>query len=713
MHLKFLSLIAACGVAVSAATLTTLTPTANAADTPKAKDVPILAREVLFGNPDVGNLQLSPDGKFLAYLAPIDGIMNVHVAPIDQPTKGTPVTKDTKRGIRQYFWAYNNAQILYMQDDGGDENWKLHAVDVKTLADKDLTPFENILGEDGKPIMQPNGKPLRPTAEILASSHDFPNEIVIGLNNRNPELHDVYRLNTLTGEMTKVLENEGYVGFVVDGQYRVRLAMRFTPAMQLEIFQRDLSAKDATKSWKSFATIDGVDTETTRPIGFDKAGDWLYMSDSRGRNTGGLFAINMTTGEKKVIAEDAHADVGGLMVHPTTEAIQAVAFDYLRNEWTVLDKSIQVDLDYLKTVTTGDLNIVSRTTDDRAWLVASMLDNGPVKYYRYERDPKTSKAGKATYLFSNRKSLENATLASMKPIVIKSRDGLELVSYLTIPVQSDANNDGTPDQPVPLVLNVHGGPWARDSWGFDPESQWLANRGYACLQVNFRGSTGLGKSFVNAADKEWAGKMHDDLLDAVDWAVKNKITTSDKVAIMGGSYGGYATLVGLTFTPDVFACGVDIVGPSSIATLLENIPPYWAPFYPVLVNRVGDPSTKEGRAFLDSRSPLTKVDAIKKPLLIGQGANDPRVKQSEADQIVSAMTRKNIPVTYVLFPDEGHGFAKASNRLGFYAVTEAFLAQHLGGRAEPIGDAVAKSTAKIPVGAEGIPGLKVTDTKAK
>jgi dipeptidyl aminopeptidase/acylaminoacyl peptidase len=329
------------------------------------------------------------------------------------------------------------------------------------------------------------------------------------------------------------------------------------------------------------------------------------------------------------------------------------------------------------------------------------MDNGPVRFYLYDREPER----KATFLFTSQPELEKLPLVKMHPQIIKSRDGLELVSYLSLPKWSDPDGDGRPDQPVPLVLNVHGGPWARDEWGYDPEHQLLANRGYAVLAVNYRGSTGLGKDFLNKAQREWAGKMHDDLIDAVNWAVENKVAQKDKVAIMGGSYGGYATLVGLTFTPDVFACGVDIVGPSSLITLMENPPPYWASFMPVMKFRVGDWTTEEGRKFLQSRSPLNFVDKIKKPLLIGQGANDPRVKQAEADQIAKAMNEKKIPVTYVLFHDEGHGFARPENRFAFYAITEGFLAKHLGGRFEPIGGAFEGADFSVPSGKDGVPGL--------
>jgi dipeptidyl aminopeptidase/acylaminoacyl peptidase len=325
----------------------------------------------------------------------------------------------------------------------------------------------------------------------------------------------------------------------------------------------------------------------------------------------------------------------------------------------------------------------------------------PASAYLYDR-----KAGTITKLFDQRPALAKAPLVPMQSLELKARDGLTLISYLSLPPGSDTNGDGVPESPVPMVLNVHGGPWGRDTYGFDNEHQWLANRGYAVLSVNYRGSTGLGKGFVNASNKEWAGKMHDDLLDAVEWAVKQRVTTSDKVAIYGGSYGGYATLVGMTFTPDAFACGVDIVGPSNLATLLASIPPYWKSFYEEFAVRVGDPRTEEGKKLLADRSPISRVDAIKKPLLIAQGANDPRVKRAESDQIVKAMKDKNLPVTYVLYPEEGHGFAQPANRTSFYAIAEGFLSQCLGGRYQPVGDDFKGAKLEVLEGQQYVPGLE-------
>jgi dipeptidyl aminopeptidase/acylaminoacyl peptidase len=351
-------------------------------------------------------------------------------------------------------------------------------------------------------------------------------------------------------------------------------------------------------------------------------------------------------------------------------------------------------------VSEGDVEIVSRSLDDKRWIAAYFHDDAPTGFYLWDRAKK-----KATFLFSDRSALEGAKLAKMHPVVIKARDGLELVSYLSLPREFDASNSGKPKEPLPMVLFVHGGPWARDQWGLNGAHQWLANRGYAVLSVNFRGSTGFGKKFINAGDHEWAGKMHDDLLDAVKWATSEKIAEPGKVAIMGGSYGGYSTLIGLTFTPDVFACGVDIVGPSNLVTLLNSIPPYWTPMIAEFTHRVGDHRTEEGKKFLFERSALSRVDAIKKPLLIGQGANDPRVKQAESDQIVKAMQSKRLPVTYVLYPDEGHGFARPENRLSFFAVAEVFLAQHLGGKYLPYGEDFQNSSITVPAGTEHVFGL--------
>jgi len=652
--------------------------TTKAAAPTRMEDVPLIPRKAFFGNPEKARARISPDGKQLAYVAPVDGVLNVWVGPADKPDAAKPITFDKHRGIINYFWAFTNKHILYVQDKNGDEDNHVYAVNLADNSVKDLTPIEKI------------------AAQIENVSEKFPEEILVGINDRDErQFHDIYRINIISGERKLIQMNPGFAGFLSDDDYNVRIAATFAPDASQVLL------KPAGEEWKKWMTIPPTDSTTTSPAGFDKTGQKLYFIDSRNRNTACLKVIDLKDDSEKLLAENDKADIGGVIAHPTEKNIQAVSFTYTRTEWQILDDAIKPDMEYLKKVADGEIQITSRTLDDTRWTVAYLMDDGPIRFYLYDRKPER----KATFLFTSNRDLEKLPLVKMHPVIIKSRDGLDLVSYLTLPKWSDPDGNGRPDKPLPMVLNVHGGPWARDDWGYDPEHQLLANRGYAVLAVNYRGSTGLGKDFMNAANKEWAAKMHDDLIDAVNWAVKEKIAQKDKVAISGGSYGGYATLVGLTFTPDVFACGVDTVGPSSLVTLLSNPPPYWMPFMPVMALRVGDVKSEEGRKFLESRSPLFKVEAIKKPLLIGQGANDPRVKQAEADQIVKAMEEKKIPVTYVLFHDEGHGFARPENRFAFYAVTEAFLAENLGGRFESVGEAFAGADMSIPAGQDDVPGL--------
>jgi dipeptidyl aminopeptidase/acylaminoacyl peptidase len=656
------------------------------------EEAAIIPREVLFGNPERAAVQLSPDGKYLSWLAPQNGVLNVWVAPSDNPDASKIVTNDSIRGIRSYNWTYKSDNLLYIQDVGGDENWDIYLVNVSTGESKNLTPSEEIPGPDGVPMKLPNGQIMRPTAQIMTVSTKNPNEMLIQMNQDNPQFMDVFRVNLETGDLKKVLADDGFLQIVSDEDLNIRLGTKNNMDGETEVF------KFEGGKWHPYFVVPKDDNFTFGIFGTNKSGDLAYMIDSRSRNTGAFVTLNLKTDEIKVIASDEKSDIQNLTQNPITEEIEAVQSNYLKSEWIVLSDKVKKDFDYLKSLEDGDFVISSRTQDDKFWLVAFTSSVGPVKYYKYDRDAK-----KANYLFNNRPALDQYQLSKMYPVEIPSRDGLKLVSYLTLP--SHLDNDGKPNQAIPMVLWVHGGPWARDNFGFNSVHQWLANRGYAVLSVNYRGSTGFGKSFINAAKKEWAGKMHDDLIDAVNWAVENGIAQKDKVAIGGGSYGGYATLVGVTFTPDVFACGVDIVGPSNLNTLLGTIPPYWKAFFETFAQHVGDPRTEEGKALLDERSPLTKVDNIKKPLLIGQGANDPRVKQTESDQIVKAMQEQNIPVTYVLYPDEGHGFARPENRFSFFAVMEQFLSNHLNGRVEPVGNAFDKSSIEIPHGKEFLKGL--------
>ena len=640
------------------------------------EDVPLIPRDVLFSDPDRTSVQISPDGRWISFLAPRNGVLNVWVAPADAPDAAAPVTDARDRGIAGYSWTYLDSHLIYVQDTAGDENWRLYRLDVTTGESVLLTPESGV------------------NAQIVAISPKHPQEIVVGLNDRLPEWHDLYRVDLRTGERALLHENEGMMRYLLDDDYNVRFAETMTPDGGTLVLAR------TEEGWEPFMQISMEDALTTAVLDLDPSGTKLYAIDSRDRNTAALVILDLETGEKTVVYEDPKADVSHALIHPTQKTIQAAASTYEKTVWQVLDPEIEADFQYLKTVADGELAGFSRTLDDSVWIVAYVVDDGPVRYYRYDR-----KKRRAEFLFTNRSALEEYTLAKMHPVIIPSRDGLELVSYLTLPpwVKTDGLR---PERPLPLVLEVHGGPWSRDTWGYNTLHQWLANRGYAVLSVNFRGSVGFGKQFLNAGIREWGGKMHDDLIDAVQWAIAQGIADPDKICISGGSYGGYAALVGLTMTPDVFACGVSIVGPSNLVTLLESIPPYWTPQIEFFATRVGDHRTPEGREFLLERSPITYVDQIKKPLLIGQGANDPRVKQSESDQIVAAMQEAGIPVTYVLYPDEGHGFARPQNRLSFYAIQEAFFHQHLGGRLEPIGDDFAGSSLTVPEGASEIPGLE-------
>lgn len=671
----------------------TMLPTKQRGKVDLAGGVQLLPRAILFGNPQRASARISPDGKLLAFLAPLNGVLNVHVVPVGTDlAKAKPVTNDTNRGIRSFFWAYTSEHVVYTQDKGGDENWRVHSVNVNTGAEKDLTPMDNV------------------AANIEGVSEKFPEEIVVGLNDRNPQFHDLHRLNISTGELKLLQKNvdpgndkAGFAGFTIDDDYRVRFA--YAPRVDGSL---DILKHDGKGGFEPYESIPMEDSGSTSIVGFNRAGTVAYMLDGRNRNTSALFAVDVESKKREMLLEDDRTDVSGVMINPITKEVEAVETTYERSLWNLLDASLQPDFMAIRTQAgMGDFQVSSRSKDDRYWTVTMSEDDAPSRTFLMDRGDltKPNRKPQVSPLFYSRPELIDKPLVPMHAVVIKARDGLEMVSYLSLPLEADSDRDGKPENPVPLVLNVHGGPWARDVWGLDPEAQWLANRGYAVLQVNFRGSTGFGKKHLNAANLEWAGKMHDDLLDAVKWAVDNKITTADKVAIMGGSYGGYATLVGMTFTPDVFACGVSIVGPSNLNTLLKSIPAYWAPMIDLMTRRVGDHRTEEGSKFLESRSPLTFVSRINKPLLIGQGANDPRVKQAESDQIVAAMSKKNIPVTYVLYPDEGHGFARPENRMSFYAVAEQFLAKHLGGRAEPIGDAFKGSTIQIPTGAEGVAGV--------
>ena len=641
--------------------------------------VPLIERAKFFGNPTKAGSRISPDGKWLSWIAPRDGVMNLWVAPLSDLAKAKPLTAETKRPIRTSFWAPDSKSVLYINDKGGDENFLLYGINIETGEQRSLTPFE------------------KTRVQVTGIGPNVKDRILVSVNNRDPKWHDVYSLDLASGKLTLVFKNEGYGGFLPDANLNLRMATKARGDGGMDYF----TITDGKVADTPFTSVGLDDAQTTRPLGFTNDGKAMYWADARGRNTAALIEQDIASGQTRVLAQDGRADITAGLADNQTGRVQAYELDYLKNEYVAVDPAIKGDLAFLKKEAQGSFWINSRSDDGEKWIVTIDRVTEPSSTFLYQR-----KGQRLTKLYTARPELEGAPLVQMLPQEITSRDGLTLVSYLTLPKDADPKGSGKAGKPVPMVLLVHGGPWARDGYGYNSAHQWLANRGYAVLSVNFRGSTGFGKKFISSGDMQWGRKMHDDLLDAVDWAVAEGVTTRDKVAIMGGSYGGYATLAGLAFTPDRFACGVDIVGPSNLTTLLGTIPPYWESIKQQFYKRMGDPTTEAGKAVLRERSPLYAADKIIRPLLIGQGANDPRVNVAESDQIVAAMRAKNIPVTYVVFPDEGHGFARPANNIAFMAVAENFLSKCLGGRAEPIGGSVKASTAQIKHGAEFAPGLK-------
>jgi dipeptidyl aminopeptidase/acylaminoacyl peptidase len=610
----------------------------------------LISREVLFGNPERATARISPDGTQLAYLAPVNGVLNVWVRTLGK-TDDRAITADKHRGIRQYFWQFDNQHILYVQDEGGNENWRLYQSQIATKETRDLTPFQNV------------------RVDVLAYAPKFPDTLLIQMNKRDPKLMDVHRVNLKTGNVELDTQNPGDIdSFTADNALQVRAAQVITPDGGTLIRVRE----DAKSSWRDLIKW-GPDETLGYIEAFSPNNRALWLLSSLNANASRLLEVDIATGEQKVLAEDPMFDVAGLLKHPTDHTIQAVAFLRERRDYKVVDASIQADFEVLKKVRDADISSIVPDLAYNKWVVTYVSDTGPTYWYLYDRAKKT-----ATVLFNNQPKLEHYQLAPMKPISYTARDGMKLYGYLTTPVDKEPKNLAT-------VVLVHGGPWGRDVWGYNSTVQWLANRGYAVLQINFRGSAGYGKQYLNAGDRQWAGAMHTDLLDGKQWLVQQSVADAARVCIMGGSYGGYATLAGVAFAPDAFACGVDIVGPSNLVTLLKTVPPYWTTGLAMFHRRMGD--TEE---LLKSQSPLFKADQIKAPLLIGQGKNDPRVNRAESDQVVQAMRKNGKDVEYYVFPDEGHGFARPENRMAFNAATERFLTKHLGGRSEPPTDKESK-----------------------
>ena len=607
---------------------------------------PLIPRTVLFGDPDRLNPQISPDGKRLAYVAPDEGVLNVWIRTLGQKDD-RPLTHDRKLGIRNHFWAANSQQIVYVQDREGNDSRHVFCVDLESGQERDLTPFEGV------------------RARVVGTSPSKLNEILIAVNNRNPKLLDVYRADLTTGELTLAVRNNlGFVGWLADGDLNVRGALTIRSDGGHTLHVRDT----AESRWRKLATWGPKDALTSGPISFTGDGRGIYVLSSVRSNTGQLRKIDIATGWQKTLAFDDTADISQIAVHPTRRTIQAVAYVKDCCQWQVLDQTVAADFEAIRKVQPGDFGIINRDRDDRIWLICFSTDDGPDRYYVYDRATR-----KAKFLFTNRRALESVTLAKMKPIGFKARDGLGITGYLTTP-------PGVPDRNLPMVVHVHGGPWERHRWGYDAVAQWLASRGYAVLQVNYRGSRGFGKEFVNAGNREWGRKMQDDLLDGVQWAVDSSVADPTRVGIYGTGYGGYAVLAGLAFTPEAFRCGVAYGAPVDLVAYMRDIPPHWRLIEPILWDRVGHP--EKDAEMLRSRSPLSHTDRIISPLLLARGGDDPEVRKSDTLKLVDALEKAGRTVEYIEYPGEREGLVHSEDRLDFCARVERFFATHLGGRVE-------------------------------
>lgn len=649
-------------------------------------DFPMLPLERLMAPASYVVPQVSPDGKWVSWIGPLDGTPNLFVAPVSDIDSARPVTRFTDAGVRatdvsgqvMYRWHFDSKHIIYPKDYEGDENWDIHVVDIETGEDRNLTPLPD------------------KSVKVIAYGRKRPDEALISIETfgkANPEVH---LLNLKTGERELVLENDGALGYLADNDLNVRLGAVFAADGGLDLYRYDDGKRGGL-----FYQVSGEDMPALlsaiyqQVIRFSADNTKLYLYDAEGRDKAALVALDMNSGETEVLAQDDRVDIGGVIYEPISYDVQGYATNWTRTTWTALDESIADDLERLRAIDDGDWKILSRSDDDSVWVVQYMASNKPVVFYLYRPAD-----GGSQRMFTSTPQLEGLKLSPMHPYVLTTDDGFDLVSYVILPPWTDPDEDGRPDEPVPVVVLVHGGPSdERAQYAFGPFVHWLANRGYGMLYVNFRGSAGFGKAYMNAQRMEWGGKMHQDILDQVEWAIEENIAIPDKVAILGGSYGGYAALVGMTMTPDVFACGVDVVGPSN----LEIFMPHWDEDRMGKV--IGDPRTEEGRAFLRSRSPINFAHQTKNPVLIAQGANDSRVPKEQSDIVVEKMLEAGADVTYIVYPDEGHGFLRPANSMSFNAITEVFLGECLGGRYEPIADKIEGSSVEVPVGVEHIPGL--------
>jgi dipeptidyl aminopeptidase/acylaminoacyl peptidase len=618
---------------------------------------PLIDRELFFGDPEIAGAQISPDGKFIAFIKPFKGTRNIWVKRTEDPfDKAKPLTADTTRPIPQYFWSEDGKYILFAQDKAGDENFLVYAVNPAEApaAGQDVPAARNLTDVKGV------------RAQIYATPRTEPDFIYVGLNDRDKAWHDLYKVRISTGERTLVRQNtERIVGWAFDLKDKLRLAIRAADNGDTEILRVDEKGFTKVYSCNVF--------ETCGPVRFHKDGQRVYFQTNKGAGADlvKLTLFDPATSKEEMVESDPlnRVDLGDVIFSDLTDELISTTYEDERERVYWKNKAFEADYKWLQKQLPGkEIALGSSTKDETLFLIAAYSDTEPGERYLFDR-----KAKKLTLQYKSRERLTRDYLAPMKPVRYKSSDGMEIPAFLTLPKGVEPKN-------LPVVIHPHGGPWFRDSWGYNTFAQFYANRGYAVLQPNFRGSTGYGKKFIDAGNKQWGDKMQDDITWGVKYLIEQGIADPKKVGIMGGSYGGYATLAGVTFTPDLYAAAVDYVGPSSLITLLENIPPYWEAGRQLFYQRMGDPNTPEGKAQLERQSPINHAQKIKTPLLVVQGQNDPRVTKREADAIVIALRDRGFPVEYINAPDEGHGFAKPVNNMAMIAATEKFFAKFLGGR---------------------------------
>jgi dipeptidyl aminopeptidase/acylaminoacyl peptidase len=616
---------------------------------------PIIDRELIFGNPEIAAAQISPDGRYIAFLKPWKDTRDIYVKAVDEPFSAARLlTTETKRPVAGYLWTRDSKFIIYAKDHDGDENFNVYAVDpaAQPASGADAPASRDLTGLKGVRV------------ELVEVPKTDPDIVYIGLNDRDKAWHDLYRLKISTGEKTLVRKNtERITGWVFDVKGNLRLATRSADNGDTEVLRVDADSFTKIYSCSVF--------ETCGPLHFLPDGSRAYIETNKGTNLISLALMDPATGETQIVESDPEnkVDFGGAMYSEATDELVGTSYYYDREKRLFRDKHFAADYKWLEKRLPGmEISMESRTRDEQVWLVTASSDTEPGQTLLFDR-----RTHKLTPQYKVREKLPRQDLAEMQSVTYTSSDGLEIPAYLTLPKGVDAKN-------LPALVIPHGGPWGRDVWGYNSLAQFFANRGYAVLMPNFRGSTGYGRKFLDAGNLEWGRKMQDDVTWGVKYMVAQGIADPKRVGILGGSYGGYATLAGVTFTPDLYAAAVDIVGPSNLITLLGSIPPYWEPIRKVFYERMGNPNTPEGKALLEAASPIHSADKIRTPLLVAQGANDPRVNRREAEQIVVALRDRGFPVEYILAPDEGHGFQRPVNNSALFMESEKFLAQHLGGR---------------------------------